>query len=348
MSRIEEKLSIRPLADKVGFAHTLKQVETFLERVGNQQGDLLDAKRKAHNINPEICWKTAICPHDDYTYVGYLYPLVLQAVKSKVIFIFGVAHKAALHNLRNNLVFDDYAHWHGIRKPIAVSGIREDLVKKIPRTMWEIHRPMQQIEHSIESMLPIIQFYNPDAEIVPILVPFMPYDRMQVLSEELARAIKEIAEERNLEWGKDFSILITTDAVHYGDEGWNGNNCKRFGVDKEGYIEAISYEDSIIDECLTGKINEEHIHAFYNHTVDNANYMERKWTWCGRYSVPVGLLTSIKLAQKMNLPIPEGTLLDYSTSLTHEPIPVSDLDGMGITAPANLRHWVGYAALGYL
>jgi hypothetical protein len=113
-------------------------------------------------------------------------------------------------------------------------------------------------------------------------------------------------------------------------------------------MDAISYEDSIIDECLTGKINQEHLNAFYKHMVNDANYQEYKWTWCGRYSVPVGLLTTIKLAQKMNLSIPVGTSLDYSTSLSHEPIQVSDLDGMGITAPATLRHWVGYAALGYL
>jgi hypothetical protein len=26
---------------------------------------------------------------------------------------------------------------------------------------------------------------------------------------------------------------------------------------------------------------------------------------------------------------------------------VDDLDGMGVSAPATLRHWVGYAAVGF-
>ncbi|HXB13592.1 MAG TPA: AmmeMemoRadiSam system protein B [Bacteroidia bacterium] len=348
MSKAEQKISPRPLVDKIGFAHTFDQVGTFLARLEEQQGSLLEAKRAAHQITPSTRWKAAICPHDDYSYVGYLYPLVLQPVKSKVVVIIAVAHKAAMHNLSNAIIFDDFAHWHGIRKPIPVSNLREALQNKLPRSLWQVHRPMHQVEHSVESMLPILQYYNPDIEIVPILVPFMPFDKMLEISDALSSAIKDIATERKLDWGKDFSMLITTDAVHYGDEGWNGKNCNRFGVDKDGYMEAISYEDSIIDECLAGKINQEHLNTFYKHMVNDANYQEYKWTWCGRYAVPLGLLTTIKLAQKMNQPIPEGMLLAYSTSLSHEQIPVNDLDGMGITAPATLRHWVGYAALGYL
>jgi hypothetical protein len=42
-----------------------------------------------------------------------------------------------------------------------------------------------------------------------------------------------------------------------------------------------------------------------------------------------------------------GTILGYSTSLGGEGIKVDDLEGMGVTAPATLRHWVGYAAVGF-
>lgn len=338
----------RPLIDKIGFPHTLDQTESFLKRVKQQQGELWNAKLHAHGISANTCWKTAICPHDDYSYVGYLYPLVLQYVKSKTVFIFGVAHKAASFNLSRDLVFDDYESWHGIRKPIMVSGIRKALLERISESSWEIHRPMQQVEHSVEAMLPLLQYYNPDVQIVPILVPSMPFDRMSLLAGELADAIAGIAVEKKLQWGKDFSLLITTDAVHYGDQGWENNyQCKRFGIDSDGYKEAIEFENSLIDECLAEKIDEQNIHSFFNQTVDSANYQLQKWSWCGRYSVPVGLLTMYKLAKKLNTALPEGTLLDYSTSLTHDPIPVSDLDGMGTTAPAHLRHWVGYAALGY-
>jgi hypothetical protein len=47
----------------------------------------------------------------------------------------------------------------------------------------------------------------------------------------------------------------------------------------------------------------------------------------------------------MNKPL-SGTPVGYSTSIAVEHVPVSDI-GMGITAPAKLTHWVGYAAVGY-
>ena len=344
----KETESVRPLVDKVGFAHNPKQMETFLERMRQQQGELLETKRAAHNITKNTRWRVALCPHDDYTYTGYLYPLVLQQVKSKTIFIIAVAHKAAMFNLENKLIFDDYTCWHGIHKPVPVSHLRAELLQRIEGSMREVHRPMQQTEHSVEAMLPFIQYYNPGAEIVPVLVPFMPFEKIQTLAEALSSAIHEIAFEHKLSWGNDFSILITTDSVHYGDEGWNGKNCDRFGTGKAGYNETLAYEYSIIDECLEGEITEEKVRSFYNYMVDPHDFHKYKWTWCGRYAVPLGLLTSLELAKKLKEPIPQGAFLDYSTSIAHQPIPVTDLEGMGTTADANLRHWVGYTAMGYV
>jgi len=39
-------------------------------------------------------------------------------------------------------------------------------------------------------------------------------------------------------------------------------------------------------------------------------------------------------------------LLSYSTSITEENPDFADI-GMGVTAIANIRHWVGYAAIAY-
>lgn len=344
----KEHTLIRPLVDKVGFASTLSQLETFLGRVEEQQGELLNTKRASHNITESTSWKLSICPHDDYTYCGYMYPLVLRQVKTKTVFIIAVAHKAAQFNLENRLIFDDYSHWQGVRSPIPVSHLRAELLQRLEGSMREVHKPMQEIEHSVESMLPFLQYYNPEVEIVPILVPFMPFNRIQELSEALATAIVSVTGQHEMVYGKDYSILITTDSVHYGDDGWNGRNCDRFGVDQSGYTKALEYEDRIIDECFVGKLTGEKVQVFYKHTVSAQDYHKYNWTWCGRYSIPLGLLTAKLITEKLKQPSLQGTLLEYSTSLAREPIPVSDLDGMGITAPANLRHWVGYTAIGYL
>jgi hypothetical protein len=41
-----------------------------------------------------------------------------------------------------------------------------------------------------------------------------------------------------------------------------------------------------------------------------------------------------------------GTFLDYASSVDHELIKVEDL-GMGTTAIATQKHWVGYASIKY-
>ena len=89
----------------------------------------------------------------------------------------------------------------------------------------------------------------------------------------------------------------------------------------------------------------EKVRELSNYLVDEKNYKEYKWTWCGRYSVPFGLATSYHLQNLLGINL-QGILLDYSTSIDQKPLPVEDLK-MGHTAPANLHHWVGYAALGY-
>lgn len=43
---------------------------------------------------------------------------------------------------------------------------------------------------------------------------------------------------KGLEWGRDFCIVISTDAVHYGDKEWGGKNYAPYGTDSAGYAKA--------------------------------------------------------------------------------------------------------------
>ena len=100
---------------------------------------------------------------------------------------------------------------------------------------------------------------------------------------------------------------------------------------------------AILDSCLSGEIVPEKIRLFSTYTLNRDNFREYKWTWCGRYCVPVALYTSYYLNDSKPLP---GELTGYSTSITSLHIPVDDIR-MGHTAIATNCHWVGYAALGY-
>jgi hypothetical protein len=135
--------------------------------------------------------------------------------------------------------------------------------------------------------------------------------------------------------------------VHYGDEGWNGRDFARYGVGPDGYAKAVAHEHEILRECFAGELSAARIERFTRYTLADHDHREYKWTWCGRYSVPFGLLTAWHLQQRRGAPALDGLVLGYATSLDEQRIDVADLDGMGVTAPATLRHWVGYAAVGY-
>ncbi|MEW6470583.1 MAG: AmmeMemoRadiSam system protein B, partial [Bacteroidota bacterium] len=87
-----QTVKLRGFADTVGFAHKKWQMDSVMKRIERQYGSYLDYAWKRSNLSGKDEWKMVICPHDDYTYASYMYPLVLKNVKAKTIIIFGVAH----------------------------------------------------------------------------------------------------------------------------------------------------------------------------------------------------------------------------------------------------------------
>jgi AmmeMemoRadiSam system protein B len=333
----------RQPVDTVGFAQNKWQVDSLLSRIERLQHDSLVSA--SDRLAGSVSLRVAISPHDDYSYVGYLYPALLQYVKSNVVILFGVGHKAKNFGLENRIVFGSYNAWKSPAGMIRVSQLQESLIKKLPPDTFIVHDSLQTVEHSLEALVPFLEYYNPGTEIIPVIVPFMPFERMEEISLVLADAIKETMDHAGLKWGPGWSIVISTDAVHYGNEDWGGSNYARFGVDSAGYSNAVKYEHEIMNNILAGELSPAKIKAFSSCTVQEGDYHQYKWTWCGRYAVPLGLLTAFRISVMEEAPL-TGINAGYSTSIAGSPVPVNDL-GMGVTAPAKLTHWVGYAATGY-
>jgi AmmeMemoRadiSam system protein B len=323
---------IRNLKDTIGFAQYSWQMDSLMARIGTVW--------KSSEGSP---WKLVICPHDDYTYVGRLYPELLQNIKASNLILIGVAHKAAQLKIEDSLVFDSYTKWRGPWKEIPVSPVREELYSLLVRKFAIINDTLQKVEHSVEAMIPFLQYFNRNISIVPILVPSMSPDRMEACGKALAEAISKVAARHKWKWGIDFAIVVTTDAVHYGNEDWGGIDRAYYGCDENGNIRAREHESVIIDSCLKGEVLHDKIRLFSSYTLNQDNFREYKWTWCGRYSVPVALYTSYYLSHGSGI---SGELVGYSTSITSAHIPVDDLR-MGRTAIATSCHWVGYASIGY-
>ncbi len=335
----------RHMSDTVGFTSKAYQMEAFMKYVNDNYSAGVSGALEKAGIDDAVLWKTIISPHDDYSFVGYVYPALFRNLKAKTVIIIGVCHKAKQFNLDNKIIFDSFDYWEMPYGPVRTSNLRNALIKNMNPDYFIVHDSVQAAEHSVEAVTPFIQHNNRDAEIISILVPYMPYERMNEISVNLSEAIQSIFLKNNMEWGRDFAVVISNDAVHYGDDDWGGKNYAPYGADTAGYKLAVEHEYEIINNCLAGEITTGKIKKFSEYTLNENNYRDYKWTWCGRYSVPFGLLISYYL-QKYTDSALSGRLIKYATSIDHPHIPVRDF-GMGVTAPAGIRHWVGYAAIGY-
>ena len=326
---------VRPVVDTVGFAQYDWQMDSLVNRLGS-----------GVNISNQDPWKAVIAPHDDYTYAGEVEWAALSGIRAKTVILFGVAHKARLFNLENRMVLGFFTHWQAPYGKVRISSLQQEITSELPEDLWMIHDSLQGIEHSLEALVPYLQYQDRDLEIIPILVPFMSFEKMTEISSALSGVLADLMTERKLVFGRDLAIAISNDGVHYGDEEWGGKNMAPFGTDSIGTQQARQLDREIIDQCLSGEVTAEKAARFVHYTVAEDDYHEYKWTWCGRYAVPLGLLTAGNLNAKLYSQPLNGQLLGYATSIDHPTCPVKDL-GMGTTAPATSRHWVSYVAMGY-
>jgi len=204
-SKETDGYKVRQQVDTIGFAQYSWQIDSIMARLDRRGWEKIAG-------DP---WKLAICPHDDYTYVGELYPEVLHNVKADNIFLIGVAHKAAQLGLENYMIFDTHNYWCGPYGNVAVSPVRDEIFNILKDEFAIISDTMHTVEHSLESMIPFLQYFNRDISIIPLVVPAMSPERMNECGKALAEVIKAVAYSRQWEWGADYAIVVTTDAVHY-------------------------------------------------------------------------------------------------------------------------------------
>ena len=329
------KSTTRHLEDTIGFPQYKWQLDSIINR--------MDVEDKL--VSTEIS-KAVICPHDDYSYAAGLYMKTLAGIKAKTIVLIGVAHRARNFDLKDKLIFGSYENWKSANGNVKVSALRKELITKLPKESYMVHDEMIQLEHSLEAIIPFLQYKNPSVEILPILIPYNSFDSLDVYSDHVASALSEIMKTNNLEYGKDLAVVISSDAIHYGDEDWGSSNLAPFGTDSTGTLQAFNKDEYLIENFLSEELSSEKIEKFNLETVQQEDYMQYNWTWCGRYSIPFGLLMANKLNLLINNTPLNGEKVGYRSSLHNKHIEVKDL-GMGTTAPSSQKHWVGYAGIKY-
>jgi MEMO1 family protein len=284
-----------------------------------------------------------ICPHDDYLFAGRIYRQVLPLVTARTVVLVGVFHRYRRFGAGNALVFDPYRAWRAPDGEIRVSALREELLAQLPPADVIQDAAMQDSEHSVEAIAYWLKHLDPNVEILSILVPSASFPRFRELAAHVGKALASSMRKRGWLLGRDVAIVISSDGIHYGRD-FAYTPYGEGGVD--AYVKAVARDRDLLKGPLSGPVSPLKAEAFFSAVVDPKNPDTYLMPWCGRFSIPFGLLLLSETARASGLPPPEGSTIAFGTSLSAPELPVKTL-GMGSTSSANLYHFVSYPGVAF-
>jgi len=325
----------RPIRDDVGFCWNPVSMKTLVEFLDRQEKENFEAEGLV----------AAVAPHDDYLYAGRVYYPLFKILRAKEVVIFGVTHgtvRKEIGDPHEILILDEFKSWPGLGEPTAISGLREYLKERLDKKLYAVNDKAHTLEHSIEAQVPWLQYFNPGVRITPIMVTGMPFEKMDEVSAKVAEVIAAYIKEKGLMVGKDIFFLISSDGNHYGQD----FNNSPFGEGEKAWNTGRALDQRIIRDHLTGVMDKGKVEGLTKE-LWGKTYLDYKNTyWCGKYSVPFGLLATQKIvALAANKKI-SGLLFRYSDTYSEGVLPLRKT-GMGTTAPFSLRHWVSFCSIGY-
>jgi MEMO1 family protein len=327
--------TVRPVRDDVGFCWDATQMDRLIAYLERNEG---------HSPVPTGL-VGGISPHDDFLYAGRIYIPLYRALRAKEVVIFGVTHGAVRKEIgdpKNVLIFDSFEKWKGPYGDVTVSPLREYVKARMDTTEILVSNKAHELEHSIEATIPFLQHYNRELRITPIMVTAMPLHRIEELSVKMAGILAEYIREKHYVLGKDIVILISTDANHYGTD----FNNLAFGEGAIAHSQATEHDRAIASNDLAGPLDSRKVDSLTRDLWGPTYADQGKVVWCGKYSIPFGLLTLEKIASTTLHRSVVGSILRYSDTYTEGVIPLKGT-GMGTTAPFSLKHWCGFVSVGY-
>ena len=328
--------SVRSVRDSIGFCWNAEEMNRFVEFLDRHAKP---EKQMQQNI------VAAISVHDDYLYAGDVYHPLYKQIRAKEVIIFGVTHgtvRKEMGALQNVLILDEYDEWTGVYSNVKISPLRELIKAKLDKENYIVSNKAHSIEHSIEALIPFLQYYNRNVKITPIMVTQLPLDKMSELSAKLATIINEYASVNNLKLGKDIFFLISSDANHYGED----FNNSPYGLDLKAHKTATKNDKRIIEENLQKEIDFAAVKNLTSKIIPDAENNKPIPLWCGRYPITLGLLTVENVFSHLGEEKIEGKLFKYSDSLTEKVLPFSNTS-LGLTAVFSPKHWCGWFTMGF-
>lgn len=284
-----------------------------------------------------------ICPHDDYIFAGRVYRQTLPLVTARTVVLVGVFHKYRRFGAHDVLVFDTYRAWRAPDGDVPVSPLRGELLAQLAKHDFVQDAAAHDSEHSLEALVFWLRHMRADVEIVPVIVPAMGFPRMQELAGALGAALAQTMKKHGWQLGRDVAIVISSDAVHYGAD-FKYTPYGEGGVDV--YLKAWDRDRMLIRDTLAGSVTTAKVERFFATCVNPEQPSEYRLTWCGRFSIPLGLLLLQRTTAALGLPAPVARPLCYAISVGVPELPVRDV-GLEPTSPANLYHFVGHPSVAF-
>jgi AmmeMemoRadiSam system protein B len=335
---IPSRGDLRGQQDAVGFASRADQMAKVWEWAAQPPAP------ESLGPRPSAGVAGAICPHDDYLYAARVYREVLPLVTARTVVLVGVFHKYRRYKVKDALVFDPYRAWRAPDGEIPVSPLREVLIGHLPKGDVIQDAADHDSEHSVEAIAYWLKHIRPDLQIVPILVPSASFPRFQELASRLGQALAGAMKARGWTLGRDLAIVISSDGIHYGQD-FHYAPYGDGGV--TAFTRAMDRDRELLRGPLAGPVSAEKARAFFEAAVNPARPDEYRMPWCGRFSIPFGLLLMGETSRALGLEPPVGMPVAFGASVDVPELPVRPL-GMGPTAPASLYHFVSYPAVAYV
>lgn len=330
--------------DGEGFARTSEQMRAVWDASDDGPPSIVPHRRE--DVGSAVRVVGALCPHDDYLYAGRVYRDVLPALAAAgTIIVVGVFHAYRRFDMRDRLVFEDFARWRTPDGDVTVSPLREQWIGSLPSDMVCVDSLAHEYEHSIEALVYWLHHQRPGLQVIPVLVPAMSFERMCAIATTAGDALAAIFHGLGWTLGRDVAVALSGDAVHYGAD-FRHTPFGDGGV--EPYARAVERDLSIMADLIHGDLRTERARELYETFVDPNQPDQYRVTWCGRFAIPFGwlLLETLGRRRPGDPAAPSRTRIRaeavaYATSVGWPELPVRHL-GLGVTAPANLYHFVGY------
>ena len=329
---------LRGQRDGVGFAITAGQMAEAWE--------LSAAEPRPESLGPVPAAGVAglICPHDDYLCAGRMYREVIPLVKAKTVILVGVFHKHRRYSVRDLMVFDPYRAWRSPDGEIPVSGLREDLLARLAPGESTQSAVWHDSEHSLEAIAYWLKHQNPDVEILPVILPATAFSRLEVLADHLGAALAGSMKERGWTLGEDVAVVISSDGTHYGAR-YHYTPFGAGGVDT--YLEVMDTDRKMLQSLFAGPVTAAMAREFYASMTDPDQPDHFRGAWCGRFSIPFGLMLLAAAARDLGQAPPQATPVAFGSSLGFPELPART-PGMGLTNAINLYHFVSYPTVAFV